>query len=181
MLSCFFAFISFLKVEGKGQGTKIHLENNSMRQSQESYAAYVKRHAPKSPVLLNCIRAFWVGGLICAVGEGLFVLYRWLDISPRNASTLVTITLIFLSALFTGLGIFDRIGKYAGGGTLVPVTGFANAVVSPAMDCKSEGLILGVGAKIFTVAGPVILYATLCGSLWGVIYYLLRLLGLTPA
>ena len=95
----------------------------------------------------------------------------------QNAFTLTTITLIFFAALLTGLGIFDTIARYAGAGTLLPVTGFANAVVSPALDTKSEGLILGVGAKIFTIAGPVLLYSTLAGTLYGVIYYLFSLFG----
>ena len=95
--------------------------------------------------------------------------------NPKNAGTLTTITLVFIAALLTGLGVFDRIARYAGAGTLVPVTGFANAVVSPAIDNKSEGLILGVGGKIFTVAGPVLLFGTLAGTLYGVIYYFFAL------
>lgn len=130
---------------------------------------------PKSPVVRDCFRAFWVGGLICLLGQDLFFLYRHFGLNPRLAMTAVTVSLIFLSALLTGLGVFDCVAKYAGAGTLVPVTGFANAVVSPAIDCKSEGLVLGVGAKIFTVAGPVLLYSALCGALWGLIYYIYTL------
>lgn len=141
----------------------------------EEYKRYVKAHAKKSPVLRDCFAAFWVGGLICAVGQGLRYLYRAAGLSPEAASTTVTVTLIFVAAVLTAVGWFDNIARYAGAGTLVPVTGFANAVVSPAIDDRSEGWIMGVGAKIFTVAGPVILYATLCGALYGVVYYIVSL------
>lgn len=141
----------------------------------QEYATLVKRRASHSPISKNVFAAFWVGGVICALGEGLRNLYLFFGMQEQSALTLTTVTLIFLSALFTGLGIFDTIARYAGAGTLLPVTGFANAVVSPALDTKSEGLILGVGAKIFTVAGPVLLFSTLCGSLYGVIYYIFTL------
>lgn len=141
----------------------------------EEYKRYVKAHAKKSPVLRDCFAAFWVGGTICAVGQGLRYLYRAAGLSPEAASTTVTVTLIFVAAVLTAVGWFDNIARYAGAGTLVPVTGFANAVVSPAIDDRSEGWIMGVGAKIFTVAGPVILYATLCGALYGVVYYIVSL------
>ena len=141
----------------------------------EEYKRYVKAHAKKSPVLRDCFAAFWVGGSICAVGQGLRYLYRAAGLSPEAASTTVTVTLIFVAAVLTAVGWFDNIARYAGAGTLVPVTGFANAVVSPAIDDRSEGWIMGVGAKIFTVAGPVILYATLCGALYGVVYYIVSL------
>lgn len=144
---------------------------------KEKYAAYVKKHAPASPVFKNLLRAFWVGGAICTFGEGLLLVFSGAGMEKGDAASVVTVCLIFLSALLTGLGIFDPIGKYAGAGTLVPVTGFANAVVSPALDCKSEGLVLGVGAKIFSVAGPVLLFGALSGSIWGVICWTLRLCG----
>ena len=126
-------------------------------------------HPPKSPVVRDTLRAFLVGGGICLLGQDLYFLYQWLGLSPRIAMTVVSITLIFIAALLTGFGKFDGIAKFAGAGTLVPVTGFANAVVSPAIDCKSEGLILGVGAKVFSVAGPVLLYGILSGAVYGVI------------
>ena len=120
--------------------------------------------------------AFTIGGLICAVGQGLLLLYRDVfGIVQKDAGTLVSVTLIFMAALLSGLGFFERIAKRAGGGTLVPITGFANSVVSPAIDSKAEGLVLGVGAKIFTVAGPVLLYGTLAGAAWGVIYWITTL------
>ena len=133
------------------------------------YKERIKRHTPPSPLLKNCLFAFLFGGGICALGQWLSYLYRVLGAEEQTAYLLVSVTLILIAALLTGLGIFDRIARVAGAGTLVPVTGFANSVVSPAIDTKSEGLVLGVGAKIFTVAGPVILYGVLCGAIYGVI------------
>ena len=146
--------------------------------NKQATAKLARQYSTSSPVYKNCFRAFWVGGAICALGETFYHIFRRVGMGGRSASTMVTVSLIFLSALVTGLGLFDKIGKYAGAGTLVPVVGFANAVVSPAIDCKSEGLILGVGSKIFSVAGPVLLYSTLCGGIWGVVYYLLYLGGI---
>lgn len=143
--------------------------------NKQAYKQYVDRRAARSPVLRNTAAAFWVGGLICVLGQLLLSLYRWLGLSLDDAATLVSVTLIFLSASLTAIGIFDRIARYAGAGTLVPITGFANAVVSPAIDTKSEGLVLGVGAKIFTVAGPVLLYGIFAGTVYGVLYYLVTL------
>ena len=142
---------------------------------KEEYKELVKRRERRSPSPKNCLRAFWTGGLICVIGQLLTELFLTLGMNEKSASTSTTVALIFAAALLTGIGIFDRIARYAGAGTLVPVTGFANSVVSPAIDTKSEGLILGVGAKIFTVAGPVLLYATLSGAVYGVIYYIVSL------
>ncbi len=147
-----------------------------MYKDKESYKKYTESRAKRSPVGKNCLAAFSVGGLICATGEILYQLFGIWGADSETASLLVTATLIFTSALLTGLGIFDNIARFAGAGTLVPVTGFANSVVSPAIDTKSEGLILGVGAKIFTVAGPVLLYAILSGSVYGVVYWVTTLL-----
>ena len=138
---------------------------------RESYRKYATRRAARSPVLQNCAAAFAVGGGIGVGAQLLLRLYRMLGVPLGSAGTLVSITLIFLTACLTGLGVFDNIGRVAGAGTLVPVTGFANAVVSPALDNKSEGLLLGVGGKIFTVAGPVILFGIFAGAIYGVIYY----------
>ena len=138
----------------------------------ESYKQRIKLHTPPSAILKDSALAFLFGGSICLIGELLATLYIYLGISEKNSYTLVSVTLIFISALMTGLGVFDNVARHAGAGTLVPVTGFANSVVSPAIDNRSEGLILGVGAKIFTVAGPVILYAVLSGTLFGIIYYI---------
>ena len=139
---------------------------------KQEYGKLVKRRAARSPALKNCLAAFTVGGGICAFGQCLIALYTAFGIDPKNTSVLATVSLIFLSALLTGIGVFDRIARFAGAGTLVPVTGFANAVVSPAIDNKSEGLILGVGAKIFTVAGPVLLFGTIAGVVYGVVYFI---------
>ena len=143
---------------------------------QKRYKAYVKGRAARSHVWLDCTNAFLVGGSICALGQALLFFYtKTLGMGERAASTGVSVTLVFLAALLTGIGVFDRIGRVAGAGTLVPITGFSNAVTSPAIDTQSEGWVMGVGAKIFTVAGPVILYGSLSGVLYGVIYYILSL------
>ena len=141
------------------------------------YGAYVKKRAGRSPVLANCLHAGLFGGVVCGFSQSLLIGYRtFFGLEEGLASAYVTVTLIFLAALLTGLGIFPRVARIAGAGTLVPVTGFANAVASPAIDTKSEGWVLGVGAKIFGVAGPVILYGTAAGALYGVVTYLLSLL-----
>lgn len=132
----------------------------------------IKQFSPGSSILKNSLLAFLFGGAICVIGQLLSLLYSYLGLDKKNAGTLVTVTLIFLAALLTALGIFDKIARHAGAGTLVPVTGFSNAVVSQAMDAKSEGYVLGVGAKIYTVAGPVILYGLLSGTVYGLIYYI---------
>ena len=131
----------------------------------------IKKHSPHSPLLKNSLMAFLFGGLICTIGEGLFILFSRFTNDEKIALTLVTITLIIIGAILTAIGVFDKIARYAGAGTLVPVTGFSNAVVSEAMDAKSEGMVLGVGSKIFTVAGPVILYGIFSGVIYGVVYY----------
>lgn len=143
----------------------------------KSYQKYVKKRAKKSPVLSDCIKAFIFGGLICCIGQGLFDLYKNVfGLLHDDAALLVSVTLIFMSALLTGLGVFDNIAKHAGAGTLVPITGFANSVVSPAIDTKAEGFILGVGAKIFTVSGPVILYGVFASVIYGIIYWTVKTL-----
>lgn len=136
----------------------------------------IKKYSPRSTLVKNSVLAFLFGGLISTVGELLSWLYAYLGADARLAGTLVTVTLIAIASLLTALGIFDRIARHAGAGTLVPVTGFSNAVTSSAIDSRSEGLVLGVGAKIFTVAGPVILYGLLAGSLYGVIYAIFKYL-----
>jgi stage V sporulation protein AC len=137
----------------------------------------IKKHSPGSTILKNSLLAFIFGGAICLIGELILDLYINMGADEKSASTLVTVTLILITALLTGLGIFDKIAKHAGAGTLVPVTGFANSVVSEAMDAKNEGYVLGVGAKIFTVAGPVILFGILSGVVYGVIYFLYLTFG----
>ena len=148
-----------------------------MDMDKNMYKKYARAHAPKSPTIKNCVKAFVVGGIICSVGQGLLQLYGEVFLLPEeDASALTSISLVFAAVLLTALGIFDKIAKCAGAGTLVPITGFANAVASPAIDAHSEGLVLGVGAKIFTVAGPVLLYGMLAGTVYGVIYYICGLL-----
>ena len=138
-------------------------------------ATLIKKYSPSSNVLKNTSLAFIMGGAICTLGQFLLNLYQALGADEALSGTLVAISLIGLAAIVTGLGFFDRIAKHVGAGTLVPITGFSNAVVSEAMDSSSEGYVLGVGAKIFTVAGPVILYGIAAGAIWGVIYYLITL------
>ena len=116
--------------------------------------------------------AFLVGGLICTLGQGLLNLYQYLGLPEKTASAAVSVSLIFLSVLATGLNVYDNLAKYAGAGTLVPITGFANAVASPALEFKSEGLILGIGAKLFTISGPVIVYGIAASCVYGLLYYL---------
>lgn len=140
------------------------------------YGRYADGRAKKSPCLKNCVCAFLVGGLICTIGQCFTNIYMALGMAKDDAGTLTSVTLIFLTALLTGFGVFDKIAKHAGGGTLVPITGFANAVSSAAIDNKSEGFVLGVGAKIFTIAGPVILYGISAGVVYGIIYYIVRLI-----
>ncbi len=146
-----------------------------MNRTQAEYKKYADAHAAPSPIVANCTKAFLVGGIICTVGQGLFYLYTFAGINEQNSRTLVSVTLVFAAVLLTGLDLFDKIAKFGGSGTLVPITGFANAVVSPAIDNKAEGWVLGVGAKLFIIAGPVILYGTLASVIYGIIYYLISL------
>lgn len=146
-----------------------------MNMDDKTYKKYVEKRAVKSNLPADCAKAFLVGGIICTIGQGLRDIYTALGMTEDNVKTLVPVSLVFLAALLTALNVFDNIAKFAGAGTLVPITGFSNAVVSPALDTKAEGFILGVGAKIFTVAGPVILYGTLASVIYGVILYVVRL------
>ena len=139
--------------------------------SQKEYSNMVKKASPNSKSLTDIPCAFAIGGLICVIGQALTDFYSCLGFDDRTSSAWCTVTLVFLSALLTGLGIYEKIAKHGGAGTLVPVTGFANAVASPAVEFKSEGLVLGLGAKIFIIAGPVILYGTAASVLYGLIYY----------
>ena len=142
--------------------------------TKKDYQSYVDRKSPNSPILKNCFNAFWVGGIICSIGQLIndFCKYNNLDI--QISGTIVSIVLIGISAFLTGLNVFNKIGKFAGAGSLVPITGFANSVVSPAMEYKSEGHIMGVGAKMFTVAGPVLVYGISSSILYGILYYIFK-------
>ncbi len=137
--------------------------------TNEQYLAYVDGKAKKSPIVKNVCWAFLVGGLICVLGQGLLNLYLLWGMDKTGAATLVSITLIFLSALFTGLDLYDKLAKYAGAGTLVPITGFANAIVSPALEFQSEGFVLGMSAKLFTIAGPVLVFGITASVIYGII------------
>lgn len=146
-----------------------------MNIGSEKYKQYADAHAPKSRVVRNSLMAFLFGGLICAVAEALTRLYVTFGMARNDAGLLTSVTLIFVAAVLTAAGVFDNIAKVAGAGTLVPITGFANSVVSAAVDSRDEGFVLGLGAKIFTVAGPVLLYGTLAGAVCGVIYWIVSL------
>ena len=137
--------------------------------TQKEYNKYVEKKSPNSPILKNCFNAFWVGGLICSIGQIImnFCLYKGMD--NTSASTVVSISLIIISAILTSLNIFNRIGKFAGAGSLVPITGFANSIVSPAIEYKSEGYVMGVGGKMFTVAGPVLVYGISTSVIIGIL------------
>ncbi len=140
--------------------------------NKETYKKFADQNAEKSPLLMDCVKAFIFGGLICLLGQALLTLYQAWGLSEDTAKPTMSVSMIFLAAVLTGLGLFDKIAKHAGAGTLVPITGFANSVVAPAIDNKAEGWILGLGAKIFIIAGPVILYGTLASTVYGVIYYI---------
>ena len=138
----------------------------------KTYARYADGRARKSPLARDCVKAFFIGGMICGAGEALRKLCLALGAEEERAGLIVSLVLIVLAAVLTGLGVFDKIARHGGGGTLVPITGFANAVASAALDSKAEGYVTGVGAKIFTVAGPVILYSTAAGTVYGLICWL---------
>ena len=146
-----------------------------MKITTKEYSQMVKKASPNSPHLKNCIMAFLIGGSICAMGELLFICYSKLQITEEQARMLASITLIVEAAVLTGFGIFDKIAKRAGAGTLVPITGFANAVVSPAIEFKKEGFVLGVGTNMFKIAGPVIVYGTVASVIYGIIYWITTL------
>ncbi len=142
-----------------------------------AYVKYTKRTAKKSNLFADCLWAFFVGGGICLIGQGiLYVLSSYIGITEENSKKWVSILLILIAALLTGLGWFDKIAKKAGAGTLVPITGFSNAMVSPSIDNKAEGFVLGVGAKMFTIAGPVIVYGTVASVIYGVVYWIMQTL-----
>ena len=146
-----------------------------MLPDKKKYNEMTKKASPPSPKLKDFVWAYIVGGAICVIGQLLTELYTSLELSEKVVKMAVPVSIIFIAALLTGLGVFDKIARKAGAGTLVPITGFANAVVSPAIEFKNEGYILGVGAKIFTIAGPVIMYGTVASVIYGVIYWVTTL------
>lgn len=144
--------------------------------TEKQYGALVARMAPKSPMWCDCLNAFWIGGLICVVGQIFTNCYCAWGLEKQDAGTAASMTLVALSALLTGLSVYDDIAKHAGAGTLVPITGFANAIAAPAVEFKTEGFVLGVGAKMFTIAGPVIVYGLAASVVYGFIFWLYTIL-----
>ena len=140
--------------------------------TKKEYQNYIDKKSPNSPIIKNCFNAFWVGGLICVIGQLINNLCKYNGLDTQISGTIVSIVLIGISAFLTGLNIFNKIGKFAGAGSLIPITGFANSIVSPAMEYKSEGYVMGVGAKMFTVAGPVLVYGISSSILLGMIYFI---------
>lgn len=140
--------------------------------TEKQYARLVQEMMPKSPMWKDCFNAFWIGGLICAIGQGIMNGYTAMGLDKENAGTATSMTLVAISALLTGLSLYDNIAKHAGAGTLVPITGFANAIAAPAVEFKTEGFILGVGAKMFTIGGPVIVYGVSASVVYGLIYWI---------
>ena len=144
--------------------------------TQKQYARLVKELSPKSPIGKDCLMAFLIGGGICLLGQVFLTAYTAMDFGKEAAGTATSMSLVAISALLTGLSLYDDVAKYAGAGTLVPITGFANAISAPAVEFKTEGFILGVGAKMFTIAGPVIVYGLAASAVYGVIYWVVSIL-----
>ncbi|WP_069997375.1 stage V sporulation protein AC [Cellulosilyticum sp. I15G10I2] len=143
----------------------------NVKQLKSKYQDIVKQYSPKNDVLRNSLRAFWVGGVICTFGQGLTNLYMNYGMELEQAKMLTTVTLILISTILTAFNVYDNLGKYGGAGALIPITGFANSMVSAAMEFKKEGYIYGLGAKLFIIAGPVIVFGTLISVVIGIIYY----------
>ncbi len=148
-------------------------------ESKQSYQEYVNKKSPNSPIVKNCFNAFWVGGFICSIGQIIFNICKERGFSTDTCGTIVSILLIGISAFLTGLNLFNKIGKFAGAGSLIPITGFANSIVSPAMEYKSEGYIMGVGGKMFTVAGPVLVFGISASILVGIIFLIFNTQNIT--
>ena len=140
--------------------------------TEREYGKLVESMAPKSPIWKDCLNAFWIGGLICALGQLIMNGFAALGMEKLQAGTATSMSLVTLSALLTGLSLYDNIAKHAGAGTLVPITGFANSIAAPAVEFKTEGFVLGVGAKMFTIAGPVIVYGVSASVIYGLIYWI---------
>lgn len=148
-------------------------------ESIKQYQDYVDKKSPNSPILKNCFNAFWVGGLICSIGQIILDVCKSRGLDAQISGTIVSIILIGISAFLTGLNLFNKIGKFAGAGSLIPITGFANSVVSPAMEYKSEGYIMGVGGKMFTVAGPVLVFGISTSIIVGIVYLIFNTQSIT--
>ncbi len=148
-------------------------------ETKKDYQDYVDQKSPNSPIIKNCFNAFWVGGLICSIGQIIFNYCKFRGMDVQMSNTIVSIILIGISAFLTGLNLFNKIGKFAGAGSLIPITGFANSIVSPAMEYKSEGYVMGVGGKMFTVAGPVLVFGISASILVGIIYLIFNTQSIT--
>ena len=148
-------------------------------ETNKQYQDYVDKKSPNSPILKNCFNAFWVGGLICILGQLILDICKFRGFDEELSGTIASIILIGISAFLTGLNLFNKIGKFAGAGSLIPITGFSNSIVSPAMEYKSEGYIRGVGAKMFTVAGPVLVFGISASILVGIIYLVFNTQSIT--
>lgn len=140
---------------------------------KKEFKKYAQQNSPKSKLFTDCLWAFLVGGSICVVGQCISDVGNYFGLDEQQVKTLTPCVLIFLSCIFTGLGLYSKLAKYAGAGTIVPITGFANAVSSPSIDSKSEGFVLGVGVKMFSIAGPVIVFGSVASVIWGLIYWLI--------
>ena len=147
-----------------------------MQVSDKEYQQMTKKASPNSPVLKDCTKAFLVGGLLCTLGEVIFQLVQRAGLDEQNARLTASVSLIFLAVVLTGFQVFDNIAKHAGAGTLVPITGFANSVVAPAIEFKAEGFVLGMAAKMFIIAGPVLTYGITAATLYGVIYWIMQMI-----
>ena len=147
-----------------------------MDMSNKDYDKFVQKRAEKSPIVKNCAFAFVIGGAICVLGQAIMDGFTTLGLEKTDAGTATSVCLVALSALLTGLNLYNKLGRFGGAGTLVPITGFANAVVSPAMDFKTEGFITGMAAKMFTVAGPVIVFGVSASVVYGLIYWILQVI-----
>lgn len=148
-------------------------------ETKQTYQDYVNKKSPNSPIWKNCFNAFWVGGLICSIGQIILNICKSRELSQEISGTIVSIILIGISAFLTGLNIFNKIGKFAGAGSLIPITGFANSIVSPAMEYKSEGYVMGVGGKMFTVAGPVLVFGISISIIVGIVYLIFNTQAIT--
>ena len=150
-------------------------------ETQKKYQEYVDKKSPKSPVLKNCFNAFWVGGLICTFGQIISLICKARGFDEATSGTIVSIILIAISAFLTSLNLFNKIGKFAGAGSLVPITGFANSIVAPSIEFKSEGYVMGVGSKMFTIAGPVLVFGICTSIIVGIVYLIFNTQGITLA
>ena len=153
--------------------------SNNPTETVKDYQNYVDQKSPNSPILKNCFNAFWVGGLIWSIGQIIMEVCKSRGLSTEISGTVVSILLIAVSAFLTGLNLFNKIGKFAGAGSLVPITGFANSIVAPAMEYKSEGYVMGVGGKMFTVAGPVLVFGISTSIIVGIVYLIFNTTGMT--